>query len=417
MHKLCVDARVAGHEHRPMPHIQIGPAPPSSTHWIRVITLWLCGVLAAGQFSKVSFAFQTLQTSYDTTPTTMGWVLSTVGMVGLLLGVTAGLCAPAIGYRRLLLAGMGLGALMALLQAWLPPLPLLWLTRLLEGVSQLAVVVAAPPLIIRQSALRHRSMTLGLWSTFVGVAFALTAAGGHWVLAQFHLIGLFLGHALGMALMFVAVLGLLPKDTVAAQPWPALRALPRLHVQLYRQTVTALPGLCFFCYTGSAIALMTFVPQHAGADRSWLAFILPLTAVCGTFSAGGLAHSLVAPGRLVLWAFGAMALAGLGLGACLLASVRVAPVAVLLMYLVGLAGGASFTLIPYLSREPSVQAHAAGAVAQLGNLGSTLGPPLFALSISTFGGPGLVLPVLGFALLGCGWVIAGIKAKSRPRYA
>lgn len=112
-----------------------------------------------------------------------------------------------------------------------------------------------------------------------------------------------------------------------------------------------------------------------------------------------------------------MALAGLGLGACLLWGVRMAPVAVLLMYLVGLAGGASFALIPYLSHEPAVQARAAGAVAQLGNLGSTLGPPLFALTISTFGGPGLVLPALGFALLGCGFVIAGIEAKSRPRYA
>lgn len=152
------------------------------------------------QFVKVSFAFEALQVSYGSTPTAMGWILSTVGTVGLLLGVTAGLCAPAIGYRRLLLAGMGQGALMALLQAGLPPLPLLWLTRLLEGVSQLAVVVAAPTLIIRQSAPRHHSIALGLWSTFVGVAFALTAAGGHWVLAQFHLSGLFLGHALGMAL-------------------------------------------------------------------------------------------------------------------------------------------------------------------------------------------------------------------------
>jgi nitrate/nitrite transporter NarK len=77
-------------------------------------------------------------------------------------------------------------------------------------------------------------------------------------------------------------------------------------------------------------------------------------------------------------------------------------VALLLSYTVGLAGGSSFALIPYLSREPAVQARATGAVAQMGNLGSTLGPPLFALTISVFGGLGLVLPVLCFSLLGCG---------------
>jgi len=106
-------------------------SPMLSTHWPRVTTLWLCGVLAAMQFSKVSFAFQALQAAYGATPMAMGWILSTVGMVGLVFGVTVGLLAPALGYRRLLLVGMGLGALLAAAQALLPPFPLLWLTRLL----------------------------------------------------------------------------------------------------------------------------------------------------------------------------------------------------------------------------------------------------------------------------------------------
>jgi MFS family permease len=390
-----------------MPPTKTDPALASSstTHWPQVITLWLCGVLAAMQFSKISFAFQALQATYEATPTAMGWILSTVGTVGLVLGVTAGLCAPAIGYRRLLLLGMGLGAVLAALQALILPFELLWLTRLFEGFSQLAVVVAAPVLIIRQSARRNHSLVMGLWSTFVAVAFAVTAAGGGWVLANFQLSGLFLVHALGLTTMFVLVLLMVPKDAAQAQPWPALTALPRLHVRLYQHWVTALPGLCFFCYTSSAIALLTFLPQHVGADRAWVAVILPFAAISGTFSAGWLAQSLVAPRRLVLGAFTAMALVGLGLGVCLMMGVRMAPVAVLLTYTVGLAGGSSFALIPYLSREPAVQARANGAVAQMGNLGSTLGPPLFALTISAFGGLGLVLPVVGFALLGCGWMV------------
>jgi len=372
--------------------------------------LWLCGVLAAMQFSKVSFAFQTLLATYDATPAAMGWVLSTVGMMGLVFGVTAGLCAPAIGYRRLLLLGMGLGAVLALLQSLMPPFALLWLTRLVEGTSQLAVVVAAPVMMIRQSALRHHSLVMGLWSTFVAVAFAVTAAGGGWVLAHFHLGGLFLAHALGMAMMCVAVLILLPKDGPQVQSWPALAALPMLHLRLYRHWVTALPGLCFFCYTTAAIALLTFLPQFAGADRAWVAIILPFAAISGIFSAGWLAQSLLAPGRLVLWAFIGMALVALALGVCLIWAAPIAPVAVLLTYVVGLAGGSSFTLIPYLSQEPAVQARATGAVAQLGNLGSTLGPPLFALAISAWGGPGMVLPVLCAALLGGALVIVSLGA-------
>ena len=40
----------------------------------------------------------------------------------------------------------------------------------------------------------------------------------------------------------------------------------------------------------------------------------------------------------------------------------------------------------------------------MGNLGSTLGPPVFATAIAGLGGLGLVLPVLVFALLG--WSLA-----------
>ena len=391
-------------------------APPAllpSTHWPRVITLWLCGVLAAMQFSKVSFAFQALQAAYGATPAAMGWILSTVGMVGLVFGVTVGLCAPAIGYRRLLLAGMGLGAVLALVQSLAPPFALLWFTRLLEGVSQLAVVVAAPTLIMQHSAPRHRSIAMGLWSTFVGVAFALTAAGGGWVLAQFQLSGLFLGHAAGMTLMFVAVLWMVPADRPRDQPWPKLAALPQWHARIYSQWATALPGCCFFFYTVTAIALLTFIPQHAGPDRPWLAVVLPLVSIAGTFAAGWLAQSWVQPSKLVRLAFASVAVAGLALGLCLWFGVPIAPVALVLMLVVGLAGGSSFALIPYLSDAPPVQARATGAVAQMGNLGSTLGPPVFASAIAGLGGLGLVLPLLVFALLGWGLATWGIRRHQR----
>lgn len=383
-----------------------------STPWPRVITLWLCGVLAAMQFSKVSFAFQALQAAYGATPAAMGWILSTVGMVGLVFGVTVGLVAPALGYRRLLLLGMGLGAALAGVQALAPPFALLWLTRLLEGVSQLAVVVAAPTLIMQHSAPRHRTIAMGLWSTFVGVAFALTAAGGGWVLAQFQLSGLLLAHAIGMAAMFVAVLCMLPPDGVA-QPWPRLADLPRLHARIYSQWATALPGCCFFFYTVTAIALLTFIPQQAGADRPWLAVVLPLVSIAGTFSAGWLAQSVLAPAWLVRAAFAGVALAGLVLGGFLGMGWPIAPVALLLVYLVGLAGGASFALIPSLSQVPAVQARATGAVAQMGNLGSTLGPPVFAYAIANLGGAGLVLPALVFALLGLCLATVGVHRYQR----
>ena len=89
------------------------PEPLTQTRWARVFLLWVCGILAGMQFAKVSVAFVALQAQYGVGPAPMGWVLSSVGLVGLVLGVTMGLFAPAIGYRRLLLGGLGLGALLS----------------------------------------------------------------------------------------------------------------------------------------------------------------------------------------------------------------------------------------------------------------------------------------------------------------
>lgn len=382
------------------------PSPVSLTHWPRVAVLWFSGILAAMQFAKIAVAFVELQRHYAASAASMGWVLSTVGMVGLLLGVTMGLLAPRIGYRRLLVGGLGLGALLAFAQSFLLPLPWFWGSRVLEGASHLAVVVAAPTLMAASAAPQHRAIAMGLWSTFVGVAFAITGAVGLPFIASAGLAALFQVHALALAVVAGAVLLLLPADMRrqrgphAGPPSLHAYALLRQHVHIYTRWTTALPGLCFLGYTGMAVALLTFLPQQGGADRAWLAAALPLTGVAGTFCAGWIAQYWLSPLHLARWAFVAVGLSGLAWGLGLCFGWWVAPVALVLMFAAGLSGGGSFALIPYLNEEPAQQARANGAVAQMGNLGATLGPPGFALAISSLGGVGLAVCVLLCASFG-----------------
>ncbi len=376
----------------------------ADTRWSRVLVLWGCGILAGMQFAKVSVAFQDLQALYGVTPAQMGWVLSTVGMVGLVLGVTVGLFAPAIGYRRLLLGGLALGAGLSALQALLPPYPLLLASRVLEGASHLAVVVAAPTLIAASCAPAHRSIAMGLWSTFVGVAFAITAAFGALVIHRVGVGGFLLTHSMGMAAMAIVTWRALRGDARPAMPapWPKLRTLVRQHVAVYTAFNTALPGLSFFCYTGMAVALLTFVPTWAGPDRTWLAVVLPLMVIGGNFGAGWLVQHWVPPLGLVRGAFGAVAISALWMGWSHHAGASIAMAALALLFTSGLAGGATFALIPTLCRDSQAQARANGAVAQMGNLGSSSGPPLLAALMVPWGLAGIVLPVLVFALLGMG---------------
>ncbi|MDR7305243.1 MFS transporter [Rhodoferax saidenbachensis] len=385
------------------------------THWPSVITLWLCGIVAAMQFSKVSLAFMALQSHYAVSAASMGWILSTVGVVGLLCGVTMGLFAPSIGYRRLLLTGLGLGTVLALVQSFLLPFPLFWATRAFEGASHLAVVVAAPTLMAASAGPDHRSVAMGLWSTFVGAAFAISAAVLPLVLAQLGLSAVFYLHATVLALAWVAVWVLVPVDAVpmGTHPRPAVAALLAQHVAIYTHWTTALPGLCFLCYTFMAVALLTFVPTLTGTDRLWMAAVLPIMSVAGTFCAGWLAQYWMSPLVLVRTAFMAVAAVALAAGVSLLAGWWLPPVALLLMFSAGVAGGSAFALIPYLNDQSALQARANGAVAQLGNLGSTLGPPTFALAVSIWGGPGLACVAVLCACVGTGLALWGKRHHAR----
>ena len=108
----------------------------------------------------------------------LGFMVSLVGFVGILFGVAAGLLVARIRYRRALSAALWMGAAVSAVQALLPALPWMLAVRVLEGVSHLAIVVAAPTLIAQLCAPKDRGLALTLWGTFFGVAFAILAWGG-----------------------------------------------------------------------------------------------------------------------------------------------------------------------------------------------------------------------------------------------
>jgi AAHS family 3-hydroxyphenylpropionic acid transporter len=128
--------------------------------------------------------------------------------------------------------------------------------------------------------------------------------------------------------------------------------------------------------------------------------LLPLMVIGGNFGAGWLVQRWLAPLQLVWASFGAVIVSALAMGWCHGAGAGIAPAALALLFTAGLAGGSAFALIPFLCREPREQARANGAVAQMGNLGSSFGPPLMAALMAPWGMTGVVMPALVFAVAG-----------------
>jgi nitrate/nitrite transporter NarK len=104
------------------------------------------------------------------------------------------------------------------------------------------------------------------------------------------------------------------------------------------------------------------------------------------------------------------------MGWCHGAGASIAPAALALLFTAGLAGGSAFALIPDLCREPQEQARANGAVAQMGNLGSSFGPPLMAALMPPWGMSGVVMPALVFAMAGillASWAATQHRGRKR----
>ena len=112
--------------------------------------------------------------------------------------------------------------------------------RAFEGVSHLAIVVAAPTLIAQLAQTQHRGFALTLWSTFFGVAYTMLVWLGLPMVAALGLQSLFLAHAIWMAAFAVLLSGGLTglPDAANGDAVNWRRLLPD-HVTLYRSPFVA----------------------------------------------------------------------------------------------------------------------------------------------------------------------------------
>ena len=367
--------------------------PADRTDWPLILLLWTTGLLVASQFAKVTLTLDSLQLLYAGAP--VAYAVSGVAVVGILGGAMAGFVVARFGLRHAVLWACGLSAVLALAQGMALPFWAYMTLRIAEGVGHLLFVVALPTLMASRARAADRSVVMGLWGTFFGVGYALMAVIVPPVEAWGGLRAVFVGHGLLLVAVFPLLWWALPRGIIAKRtpvPDPV-----EIHRRIYTNPRLAASGLGHGTYTALFIALVAFLPAALGA--AWLLVVLPVANLLGTFAAGFLARHVAAP-RLVVWGFGisallfaAMALSGLP------------AVAVLAFLVTGVVAGGNFAAVPLLNDAPRDQALANGAMAQLGNIGTFSGTPLFALVAgSLWGLAGLSIVICIFGVIVAGYV-------------
>ena len=385
---------------------------------LTIFAIWAAGLGAAAQFGKMSVAYPALEFVYSgksaagypaQSAVAIGLILSVVGLVGLVFGTTAGLLVARIGEKRVIVAALALGAGVSAAQIPLPSYPMMILLRVLEGISHLAIVVVGPTMIAGLAARRFQGAAMTLWSSFFGVAYAVLFYFGPQMLLENGPQSLFVLHAAWMAVLAVILALLLPRDLADAVK-PMAGNIFVMHRVIYASPFLAAPAMGFVCYTVTYVAVLTLLPAQMGDMGGFIGVAMPLVSIAVSLTLGVWLLSQMSAVAVVQAGFAVAIIASAGLwlmwgqGAAVGFALTVAAS-------LGIVQGASFASLAELNPSADDRAMGAGAIAQLGNLGTTTGTPMLVWALDRAGVTGLAVFLVGFSALGI--TIHALQARRR----
>lgn len=391
------------------------------TQWPVVIAAFGAGIIGAAHIGKVPAALPALRAEFAMDLVTAGWVVSLFSLIGILIGMAAGLASDRLGHRRLSVCGMVLLAAGSAAGAGAESASAILATRLVEGFGYITAIVSAPSIIAQAAAPADRRICVGMWGAFMptgmGAMLAVSPylqewAGwrGSWlVLAALTVIW-----AAVMALVFRGGPGLGAPSPRPEHPWR------NLAITLAARGPWLL-ALCFGFYTLAWIALMAWLPTFMVEERglpvrtaALVTVIAVLINLPGNLIGGWLVHRQVPRGPVIAMAGAVIALSGplifldllpdgARLAACLVYSLAVGVVPATIL-------GAA----PYFAPGPGQIGATNGLIIQGSHLGQFAGPPLVAAAVALTGG--WQAGALVFAGAGAGVVLfAGLIAREERR--
>lgn len=378
----------------------IGPA------WVII----LAGVSAALHVGKLYPALPALRESLGISLLQAGFLLSTVQLAGMTLGLAVGLAADGVGLKKCMLIGLlmlfGAGVPVEYAKSATDLLAL----RALEGFGFLLVITPAPSLIRRLVAPHKLGNALGIWGTYMPLATALALLGGPALIAVagWHALWWLLSAvSLGMALCVWRV--------VPARP-PEMPASPIAWKGRLRQTLSApgpwLVALCFSVYSSQWVSVIGFLPSIyaqagvSGGMTAWLTALAAAVNMVGNAATGKLLGAGIRPQRLLMAGYAVMAISAFVafVGLDLPPALRYG--AVLVFSTVGgMIPGTLFTLAVRLAPNEHTVSTTIGWMQQWSSFGQFAGPPLVAWVASGAGGWQWTWVVTG-SLAVCGLVLA-----------
>ncbi|MES2536176.1 MAG: MFS transporter [Pseudomonadota bacterium] len=358
------------------------------TDWPRLALLFLCGVFGSTQIGKLPPSMAELHAQFNATMVQLGWIASIFNLLAATSGLAIGLMADRIGQRRILKAGLAVLALGAMLGALSNSLPLLFMSRVIEGLGFLCVVVGAPVLLREASGIGHRHLVLGIWGSYMGIGMTSMMLLSPYLIAWAGWRSVWWFSAAGAVLLLAITILTFPGNARNAAPGQSGAGV----LKGLRVAAPWLVACCFALYSSEWISMMIWLPTFLRQELGMtLVAATPIVAVIilanspGNWLGGYMAQRGVHYSHAVVAATSVMGV----LGWCVL-SFDFAPIVkfgmcVMFSFAGGIIPGTIFSSVPALASRHGNLGAINGLVAQGANVGILFGPPLAAAVVTMSG--------------------------------
>ena len=380
--------------------------------WIAIAA----GVTVALHIAKLPPAVAVLQGQLGISLVQAGFLLSTVQVAGMLLGLLVGLGADRWGLRRSMLAGLLLIGSASILGAAANSFVWLLALRAAEGLGLLLVAMPAPGLIRRSVPPAELPSRMGWWGAYMPLGSALGLLFGPWMIDAFHWPAWWMALGCVSLAAGLAVWAWMPPDPPDSNPARGSDGRARLRATV-RHRGSWLAAGSFMVYSAQWVSVVGFLPTiyaRAGTEPRVAGVLTALVAavnMAGNIAAGQLLQRGWPARRCLRSGFALM-------GVCALVAFAqwngqpAAPLwmgfAALLVFSAagGMIPGSLFASVGQLASSPQTVSTTVGLMQQLSSFGQFIGPPMVAGVATAVGGWQCTGLVTG-ALCAMGWRLAG----------
>ena len=385
------------------------------SNWPAIWAIFAGGLVAGAYMTKVAPALPGLRGELGLTLVQSGFIATTFNLMGMLVGMLAGVLCDRFGHKRLAVAGLLILFLGGALGAAAWNFASLLFARFLEGVGFIAFVVSAVALMNASAAnSRDRAKALGLWSSY------MPSGGTIALLAAPLLIGAWGWRALWLVFAILALASALALARLVTPSSYGQVSSMRLVAESLKNPGNLAMALLFAFYVAQWTSIMVWLPtflidEHrmsAGAAALATAFYVLINAP-GNLTGGWLLARGVPRGTLVVAGTLVAALCEVGMLAGALPPGARYVLVLLYSFSAGVIPASVFSGVPLHARTPQHIGTGNGIVMQASQIGQFLAPLALAWIATRFGWQANLWVLLAFAAgaLACGVAIGAIENK------